>query len=277
MTAEEKKIVLATYDNGEVTLKDWFDTLHLIPPRVRWQNWKDLNTIQGVERLLDDTMSTPILVAEAKSRGLDKDENYLKEATEQEDKILSNKIRSKIRKSVKEPTKEEIADYFNKHKEKFRTRDTLKIDQIWCQDLKTAEKVKDELKGGRDFKSVRGQYSLEKKGQPFNTSARKEGIFFGDLWEGEPDQIIGPVKGLYGEERGREMKWRLKWRIVKIVEKKPGKMREYSSDLEREVKNRMQREEREAKTEEYRKELLEKYSYKIYAERLKSIDPLNIP
>lgn len=266
LTAGEKNIALTTYDNGKVTLKDWFETLNQMSPPRRP---KDLNTIEGVERLLDRAMKMPIFVAEAKLRGLDKDENFLKQLKEREDRILLSKVRRKALEGLQKPTKEEIADYFNKHKEEFRRPDTLKIEQIWCEDLKTARKVKAELSSGKDFESVRQQYSLREKDRPFDTSAGMEGTFFDDLWNGEPNQIVGPVKGFYNDE--------IKWRIVKILEKKPGRMREYSGGVERDVKNRMRDEQREVIMAKYRKELLKKYSYRIYSERIKNIEPFDIP
>lgn len=268
LTAEEKGLVLATFDGGKVTLRDWFNTLHLIPPRVRWKDWKDLNTTQGVERLLERAKRMVLLVAEAKSRGLDKDENFLKQVETRGNRLLLNKMRGKLREGVKEPTEEEITNYFNNHREEFRTHDKLKIDQIWCQDLETAKKVKDELSSGRDFGSVKQQYSLRKKGQPFDTSVRREGIFFEDLRKGEPNQIIGPVRGLYDKSA--------KWRIVKMLEKRPGQKKEYSKSVKRDVRGRIRDKQRKAIMDKHRKELLGKYSYKIYYERLKGIDLLDV-
>ena len=266
LTLEEKSIVLAAYDKGKVTLKDWFDTLSDIAPPSRP---RDLNTPKGVEKLLDRTLKMPLFVSEAELLGLDKDENLLKQIREQEDRRLLDKVRREKVKDIKEPTGEQIVAYFNKNKETFGTGKTVKIDQIWCQDLKTAQKVKAELDGGKDFEPVRQQYSLEKKGNPFNTYPGSEGVFFEDLWEGDPNSIVGPVKGFYRDG--------VKWRIVKILEKKPGEVKEYSNDMENRVKGRMLDEQREAVLGKYRRELLEKYSYEIYAERIRDIDPLDIP
>ena len=267
LTPEEKNIVLATYDNGKVTLKDWFNALCQFSPPSRP---KDLNTTKGVERLLDGVLRTPIFVAEAKSRGLDKDESLLKQVREREDRHLLTKIRTEKLSDIKEPISEEqIVAYFSKNKKEFGTPETLKITQIWCQDIETARKVKAELDSGKDFKSVRQEYSLEKKGSPFNTYPNYEGVLFKDLWKAEPNEIVGPVKGFY--RKG------FKWRIVKILEKKPGEVKEYTSDMKGSVKMRMRNEQRETILKKYRNELLKKYPYEIYAERIKDIDPLNIP
>jgi len=266
LTPEEKNIVLATFDHGKVTLKDWFDTLCESAPPSRP---RDLNTVKGVERLLERTLSMPLFVSEAKLLGLDKDENLLKQVREYEDRRLLSEAKLAKYREVEDPTTEQIAAYFDKNKEVFRTHRTVKIDQIWCQDLKAARKVKAELDSGEDFESVREKYSLEKKSKPFHTRPGNEGMFWEDLWKGDPNEIIGPIKGFYREG--------FKWRIVKILEKNTGEVEEYSSGMENRVKGKMVTERRNALLEKYSKELLRKYPYEIYADRIKDIDPLDVP
>jgi hypothetical protein len=64
---------------------------------------------------------------------------------------------------------------------------------------------------------------------------------------------------------------------VKILEKKPAQVKEYTDDMKNNIKYRMMDEQRDTILAKYRKELLAKYSHEIYAERIKDIDPLNIP
>ena len=266
LTPEEKNIVLATFDNGKVTLKDWFDILCESAPPSRP---RDLNTPKGVERLLERALSIPLFVSEAKSLGFDKDKNLLKQVREHEDRRLLSKVKSEKYKEIKEPTTDEIMIYFGKNMEAFRTDRALKIDLIWCQDLKTARQAKADLDGGKDFESVRQKYSLEKKGKPFKTSPSGEGLFWKDLWKGDPNDILGPVKGFYRND--------IKWRIVKILEKNPGDLKGYSDNMGQRVKERIVSEQRDALPAQYGNELLKKYPYKVYTELIKDIDPLDIP
>ncbi len=266
LTPQEKNIVLAKYDNGKVTLENWFDVLVDFSPPSRP---KDLNTVEGVERLLDGVMRTSIFVSEAGARGLDRDKDFLKQVREREDRLLFSRIRREKLKDIKELTAEQTLAYFNKNKEGFAIAEMLGIAQIWCQDLKTARKARAELDGGADFESVGEKYSLEKKVRTINTYPIHEGMFFEDLWKGELNEVVGPVKGFYRPG--------IKWRVVKILEKKPRRLREYSSDVEDDVKISMWQEQRDAIMAEYRKELLEKYPHEIYAERITDIDPLDIP
>jgi len=262
----EKNIVLAQYNNGKITLKDWFEALcDIVPPRRP----RDLNTPQGVENLLERAMRMPLLVSEAKSLGLDRNKDLLKQVRDYEDRRLLSEALSAKRKELKEPATEQIIAYFGKNKESFGTSKSLKIDLIWCQDLKTAKQARAALDGGKDFAAVRQEFSLEKEGKPFTTHPGSEGLFWKDLWAGDPNQIIGPVKGFH--QQG------ISWRIVKILEKIPGKENQYSANMEGQVRSRMMSEQNKALIAQYGKELLSKYPHQIYADKIKDIDPLNIP
>ena len=265
LTPEEKNIVLATYDNGKLTLKDWFEALCDVAPPNRPRN---LNTPEGVEQLLNGALRMPLLVAEAKLLGLGKDENFGKQAKAWEDSHLLYKVRADKVRDINEPTNEQIIDYYNKNKEVFIDR-TLKLDQIWCQDLTTARKVKAELDAGEDFQSAKQQFCIDKKTTPFDAYPGSEGVFFQDLWKGEPNQIIGPVKGFYADG--------VKWRVVKILQKNPGSIKEYAEFMKDRIKSKILSEQRNTLLEKFSKEILEKYPHEIYADRIKDIDPLNIP
>ena len=274
LTLEERNIVLATFENGQVTVEDWLYALVRPAPNRRP---RDLHTTEGVEKFLDKAMRLHVFIAEAKLRGLDKDKDYLKQVRDKEETDLFRKVRNAKYGEVKKVTEEEIKPYFEQNKEKFKKPDTINIDQIWCQDLKTAQRVKEELSSGKDFESAKQEYSLAKQEKASSTHARKEGMFFDELWKGEPNEIVGPVRGFYLNRQTRPAELLIRWRIVKILEKKPGQVREYAAGMEREVKSWIRYERREEIMAKYRKELLKKYSYKIYPERFKDINPLNIP
>jgi hypothetical protein len=266
LSQQEKSIVLAQYKSGKITLQDWLEALcDIVPPRRP----RDLNIPKGIDQLLERALRMPLLISEAKSLGLDRDKDFVKEVRDYEDRRLLSEAISAKRKELKEPTTEQIIAYFGKNKEAFGTSKSLKIDLIWCQDLKTAEQVKAALESGKDFEAVRQQYSLEKQGKAFTTHPASEGLFWKDLWAGEPNQIVGPVKGFFRQG--------ISWRIVKILEKAPGKEQQYSSNMEQQVKNRMMSGQNKALIDLYGKELLKKYPYQIYPDSIKDVNPLDIP
>jgi len=258
---------LAKHDNGRVTLKNWFEILFETAPPSRP---KDLDTPQGCERLLDKALKKAIFIAEAKSLGLDKDQNLLNQLKAEQDRRLLREIINEQIKDIKGPSDEqEIIAYYNKNKEAFGIKPQLKINQIWFQDLKTAQKARAELDKGKDFESVRKDFSLLKKSRTSSTSPDQEGMFFDELWKGDPNEIVGPVKGYYRNG--------FKWRLVKILNKKPVQLREYSSQMKEYIKRRMTRKQRNTVLAKFREELLGKYPYDIYDDKIKDLNPLNIP
>jgi len=266
LPANEKDIILAEFDGGKITMKDWFNTLCDFAPPSRPKN---LNTPEGVEQLLERSMKMPLFVAEAASRGFDKDENFVKQAKGYEDMNLLGKAQREKYKDIKEPNSAELVAYFNAHKQDYAKGGAMKIDAIWCQDLKTAKTAKDEIAAGGDFKAVKQKYSLVKDIEPYETYRSSEGMFADDLFKGEPNQVVGPLKGFRGGA--------VKWRVVRILDKKPSEPMEYSAGVDGLLRDKIWMERRNAVMDAYNKQLLAKYKYTIYEDKIKAIDPLNVP
>ena len=210
-----------------------------------------------------------MLVAEAKARGYDKDPEYVREIRDLEDQQILYKVQSDKVKDVPEPNEGQIKAFYEKNKEWFAEGPFLKVDPIWCKDLATARKVKEKLDGGADFRAMKDAHSLQKEMEPYRIYRSSEGPFWDELWKGEPNQVVGPVKGFY--ETG------LAWRVVKILEKTPAKDRPYSEQLQSTVKWTMFGEQTKgAPRPATSKELREKYSYELYADRIQGIDPLDL-
>ncbi|MFC1676941.1 hypothetical protein ACFL3G_07760 [Planctomycetota bacterium] len=270
LTAEERATVLAEFDGEQITIKDWLYGLCEIAPPGRATFLKGS---KGIEQLLDRLLKTEIFVHEAIARGFDKNEGFVKKVKEREDTMLTGKIRSRAYSSVKNTEdKEQLLAYFNAHKEYFGTPATLKVDQIWCNDLKSAQQARAQLDSGKDFAQVKDKYDvmgIMRQKEPQIISPVREGFFFDQLWVGEPGSIVGPVKGTSYEG--------LKWRVVKIYEKTPGEIKEYSDDMKNSIQMKLQSVQVDRAILELQNQLLEKYPYKIYEDRLEGLDPLEIP
>lgn len=266
MTQQERDIVLATFDGGKITIEGWLETLCGYAPPSR----PSLDNPDAVDKLVEMALRIPLYVNEAISQGLDKDKDLLMQSRDYEDRILLNDARKRLQEKIQEPTAEQVKAFFDEHKKVFGVSERLNISQIWCQDKEIAQKVKAELESGKDFETLRQEYDLNKQGrESIMTFPYSEGLFWKDLWANEPNDIVGPVKGFLNNE--------VKWRIVKILEKVPGELKEFSANIEKNVQNRMLSKMTEDSMNEYSMELLDKYPYRIYADRIKDIDLLKIP
>jgi len=275
LSDEEKNIPLAKFDGGAVTVKDWLIQLHGYSPPKRP---KDLNTMQGVDRLLDKTSPMRLWVAEAKRLGLHKDPKYMRTARNREDRFLLNDAKREVFISVAQPTDAEVREHFEQNKDDYRKKDTLLIDQIWCEDIETAKKVRAELDAGKEFAAAKELYSLEKRksAKPLRATVETDGVFLTELWAAEPNDIVGPLKGFYPVREDGKTRWEIRWRVVKILKKEPGAPNSFKKSAY-EVKRNIKRQRREALLAKHRSELLLKCSYKLYRDRIKGIDPFEIP
>ncbi|MGE5297100.1 MAG: peptidyl-prolyl cis-trans isomerase [Solirubrobacterales bacterium] len=265
LSDEEKNLVLATFDGGQFTLKDWFQTLcNLAPPKRP----KDLDKAEGVEKLLNMAVRAPVLAAEARSLGYDKDPKVQSDLKAFEDQRLLYKTQEVETQSVKEPTADEVKEYFDKNVEKFATSPVLKVDQIWCPDEETARKVRGLLDQGGDFLALHKDYSLQKDVPTYSLSPMSEGIFWADVWKGEPNQVLGPVMGFYNSG--------VKWRVAKVLEKTPAKTQAFTEQLGNSVKWALFAERRQQVLNDFEKKLLEKYPYEIFSDRIQDLNPLEI-
>jgi len=266
MTPEEAGLVLATFDGGEITLKDMLlNMCDKYSPPNRPQN---LNSYKTLNKFLDDAIRLPLWAAQARKEGLDKDKTIIEQVREREDQTLLSLYLNELHRNLHKPSDEQAEEYFNAHKEMFMKPDTLKIDQIWCRELETAQKAKAELDSGEDFETVKQNYSLQKKSKPAEVNPASDGPFFRDIWQYEPNDIVGPVRGLHQRD--------VRWRVARILEKKPREIREYSKNLKRIVSSAIRDEEKMALLAERRKELLQKYPYKINTEIVDQIVPLDV-
>lgn len=265
LSEEEKSLVLATFDGGQFTLKDWFQMLcNIAPPRRP----RDLDKPQGVEKLLDMALRGPVLAVEAKSLGYDKDPKLQSDIRALEDQRLLYKMQEEKTKHIKEPAPEAVKAYFEKDPARFATSAVLKADQIWCPDEETARKIKGMLDQGSDFQAVKKDYSLQKDVSSYSLSPGMEGPFWNDLWKGEPNQVVGPVMGFYGSGA--------KWRLVKIQEKTPAQPQAFSEQLAGSIKWVLFGDQRQQALRDFEKEMLEKYPHEIYGAAIEDLDPLQI-
>ena len=265
LSEAEKQMVLARYTGGQVTLYDWFQALGQIAPPGRPKN---LNTVQGVESLLDRALQPIIYAAEAMARGYDQNPEFVTNMREREDMMLLGKLRSEKYKEAVEPGDEEVKDYFEAHREEFAKNALLNVEQVWCPDLATAEKVKQMVTDGTSFEAANEAHGLRKNQKPHNIYPGSEGLFWDELWQAEPNDVVGPIKGFYDRS--------VQWRVVKILEKTPAELQPYSENLGNQVRSALMSQQREKIMAAYEAEMLKKYPHEIFADRLEGIDPLEV-
>jgi len=262
----EKALVLARYDGGQFTVLEWFESLCEMAPPGRP---KDLDTAEGVERFLDRALQRPLLTAEAVAQGMDKDPKLIQDLQTREDDMVFGYAQQEWLKGRAEPNDQDVAAAYEKAKGSTQRGDALKVEVIWCENRDAAAKARAELDQGKEFKTVQEHYGLDKTTvQPVDLYASMEGSFWPPLWQADPNQVVGPVLGL------RE--GALKWRVVRIREKRPAKPVELEN-AKAMVKEGILEQWNRARLDRVRADLLATIPHQVFADRLPAFDPMKVP
>jgi hypothetical protein len=265
LTPEEKGLVLATFEGGRLTLTDWLGVLNdMVPP----SRPKNLDTVEGVDKFTDQALQGPVLMAEAIARGYDKNAKHLETMRAVEENNLMGKVLGDKLSNIPEPNESQIKAYFEKHAARFGSPASMKIDQIWCKDLAAAQEIKKQLAGGAAFETIKKEQSLRKDEPAHDTWPTSEGIFWDDLRKAEPNTVVGPVKGFFDP--------RIKWRVVKVLEKKPAVSTPYSDSMKDRVKEAEMTDRMLTMRRDFEKQMLAKYPHEVSAAKIKDIDPLEV-
>lgn len=265
LSQEEKDLVLATYDGGKVTLYDWFKAVCQLAPPSRP---KDLSTAAGVEKFLDSALQPVILMAEARAQGFDKAPDFVAEMRKTEDTSAMGLVQGKVNKEVPLPTDEEAKAYYEAHPERFGSYPNLTMDELWCRDRQSAEAVEKMLVDGASVEAVTEAHPEVQVEEAVKAYASDEGFFWNELWAGEPNGVVGPVRG-FGPDG-------IHWRVVRILKKTPGQVKPFDENIKARAQTALQTERLSERMKAYEAELLDKYPHKIYADRIADIDPLAV-
>ena len=121
---------------------------------------------------------------------------------------------------------------------------------------------------GAALEAVNKAHGLTEQSKPYNVYPSGEGVFWADLWKTEPNAVTEPLKGFY--QTG------IKWRVARVLEKKPAAPKPYGDDVKNQVKSAVMTQRRQQIFAAFETELLQKYPHEIYADRIKDIDPLEV-
>ena len=263
----EANLVLVEYDGGRFTAMDWFLALHEVVPVRRPAN---LSMPDGVEQFLDNALQRPLMVTQACNVGLDKDEKFLAQIHDREDRLLLSYTQSTMARQVPEPNDREVEAFFERIKDRVHPGQFMTVETLWYLDRQAVDQAKQSLEQGTAFEELQTQADLtpkQKEAQPISVAG--EGGFWPPLWAAEPNGVVGPLLGF--KDQG------LSWRLVKVVEKTEGRTPTLDGNFKNRLKSALKAQRIKEALAKRQRELLDKYPHRIYEDRLTFFDPRNVP
>ncbi len=258
--ADEKSIVLARWNGGQLTLNDLFQIYYgrrFDYLRRKLTNKKALHT--DVDRMV----SQELMIKDAEKRGIADDPQVkaeLKAAANQN--LASAAYKAEVLNKAK-VTEDEIKKFYNDNPKDFTQPAEIEIWEIYVKDKKKADKIAKLAKSGRNFEKLAQKYTEDnfykkKKGYVGFRAENRRGAVSKEAFKIGVNKIGGPVH------------YRSGWAVIKTGTMHPETIRSYEkahAQARTRLRNKKIKELRDA----WEKSLKDKYPAKINEKLVEAI------
>ncbi len=257
---KEKSPVLARFDNEVITAEDYKAALETLPPQLQWavhQN-KDLRV-----KFLDNIIKKRMLVKTAKAKGIKEDQTMKRKISQFRDELILDRYLKGELKNVR-VTDKEVQEYYQNHREEFKTEKRIRARHILVKDKAQAQKILKELQKGADFAQLAKKYSVDKatasKGGELGFFTQKDMVKpFSDVaFSLKPGQLSPVVKTPFG------------YHIIQVEEVKPAEQKSFN-DVKAKIKSQLLKEKQQEAFNRLMAQIEKKWKVETYPDRLDQI------
>lgn len=253
-----------------ITIKELQAQIDRVPPFFRAQ----MESKEGKKQLLDRLVRTELLYQEALKQELDKDPEYINRIEEGKKMLLSSMLQQKIQDAEIKVSEQEIAKYYEEHKDSYSTPATAHVYLILVKVDKDAtpeeqkekenkiNKAYKEVKSGKDFSEVAKEYSED-------SFSAKRGGEFPKLRKGSRSEEFDKVvfEQLKADEISKPFKDNRGWNVVKLVSKSDTGFKTLE-EVKDQIDRTLQSQKKRDSMEQYIEDLKTKYGVVIYEDIL---------
>lgn len=249
------KEVLAVIGKEKITLGEFNELIESFPPQYQ-------NIIrEDKERFLDDVINRKLLYHEALKRKLDKDKDVKKKIRDMTEQILINEVLIKEVKEKVSVSEEEMKQYYESHKDEFQEPEEVRARHILVDTEEEAKEIADLISKGSDFSTL----AKERSKCPSKDRGGDLGFFGRGQMDPEFEKVAFNLK--VGEVSGI-VKTRFGYHIIKLEEKKPARLKDYST-VKNLIRQRLITRKNEERSNAFIEELRNKSKIIIHKELLK--------
>ncbi len=225
---------------------------------------------KGKREFLEEIIKRELLLQEARKAGIEKDQVLIDKIEEMRERLILNKFLQREVEGKLVTTDKELEDYYNLHKEEFKSPDEAKISHILVKNEEDAKAVIKRLRKGSDFAKMAREISID---IATKDSGGEMGVIQKGKFHPQLDSVIfsaneGDVSDPVKTERG--------YHIIKVQKKIPGIPLSFN-DAKNILSQRYQIEKRSKVFEDLFTRLKSKANITISDENLKRIEAENAP
>jgi peptidyl-prolyl cis-trans isomerase C len=256
---EEGGKVLATIDGEKITIEEFNKELDRIPANMKML----VLTQSGKQSFLDRYIVKRLLMEEAKKENIEKDKDFQDRLTDiREQLLIESLLKKKVTTNIN-PSEEQLKDYYEKNKEKFKTGQEVDTRQILVKTEKEAKEIRAKLDKGEDFADLAKKFSID-------PSAKSTGGAIGFHAKGTllPEYEAVAFKLAKVGQISPPVKTQLGYHIIQLQGMKPPAYTPYE-EVKEFIKQRIVQESQNDVLEKYVTDLKAKAKITINAELLK--------
>ena len=258
---EEGEEVLCRYKGGTLTIDD----LVLSVPEKEEGYSRDYERDWIVDYLQDSVIPNRMFLAEARGKGLDKNQMILAAvANKRSDMLVSALRKREVEERLPPITDAEVRAFYDLNPEKFQGFENIIATEILVAFKEQAHSLQEELMGDADAVQLARDYTIRKE------RAHHEGRLvlspvglYQDLYKVAKDLQVGDVGG--------PVKVRGGYSVFKVVEKQPPPKKPYHVFSQRRARAYVQIARSQKAYVQYMRGLHKKYSVEIFEENLLKI------
>ncbi len=137
----EKELVLATWDGGQMTLHEYLTQIQKAPANVR----PDFDQYDSIATMVHAINRQSVLVTEAHRNGLDSDPDYIRKVKLFKELTMADLMRSDSLPTPPPPDEGMVRQYYDEHHDEFTNPAKVHIYEILVSDELTARELKGSL------------------------------------------------------------------------------------------------------------------------------------
>ena len=212
----EKELVLATWDGGQITVQQYLDKTKSLPREIR----PDFDNFDSLRTIIFELKKGDLLSIEAIRSGMDNDPRYVKKIILFKEYNMAEVMKSDSMPTPPDPDDATVRMYYDAHPEQFSSAAKVQVYEILLSDESRARQLKQSIKSLAEFKET----ATDITERPGKREARGElgyieKEFFPDLfdeaWRTSIGAIGGPIQTL-----GR-------YSIIYVVDKIEASLKDY--------------------------------------------------
>ena len=133
----ERELVVATWEGGQVTVGEYLTLARALPAAVR----PSLNAYDSIPAAVFQAKITDILTLEANKEGLENDDEFKRKLTLFRDLTMADVMRNDSIMVAKAPAEEQLRQYYDAHQDEYQDPARVHIYEIYVSDELVANKL----------------------------------------------------------------------------------------------------------------------------------------